>query len=519
MEERKEKISLTQGGLIFLLVLLFLAFMAVMFSETVEKCVGQLLGLSEIWGLSKKNEILTFLGIGMGGVVLVLQAVIANRRAKALEDTAKAQAKATKEQAKANENTEQGQRQERFKNAIKHLGHKSVSVRLGGAYELFHLAKDTADEARDLRQTILDILCAHIRRTTGERKYREDYPSKPSEEVQSLLTLLFVQNHEVFKGCHINLQGSWLNGADLMKARLEKAVLTQAYMHKAVLNGAHLQKAILIGACLHEASLNGAHLDEADLVAVRLDGARLVGAKLPEATLDDARLHGADLSRAQLYRATLIGAQLNGARLVGARLHMANLDEAQLHGARLDEAQFHEARLLDAQLHGASLVGVELYGARLVGARLHGADLTQARLHGANLRNVELQGAILNQVHFQETNFGSANLQGVKIDWRSIDQPFADRMGNGINKNSDLSGAIFAGGLTQGDVNSITQGLPNPQADELRTKLERHIGKPESHELPENSGAITGAYTEEEAKKWIAEYEKAMAKVSKVDAD
>ena len=496
--------------LCFLLFALFVAFVAVMVSDTAEAWIGRLLGL----GLSEhneKNKILTFLGIGMGGILLALQAVIANRRAKAMEDTAKAQAKATEEQAKANENTERGQRQERLKNAIEHLGHDSDSVRLGGAYELFHLAKDT----KELRQAVMDILCAHIRQTTGEAEYREKHKSGPSEEVQSLLTLLFVEEHEVFKGCRINLQGSWLNGADLQEARLEKAVLAQAYMHKAVLGGAHLQKAILIDACLHEANLNGARLDEANLSAVQLDGASLVGAKLPEATLDGARLNGVDLSRAQLYRATLIGAQLNGASLVYAQLHMASLDHTQLHGARLDGAGFHKARLLYAQLHGASLAGVELYRARLVGVRLHGADLTQARLHGANLGSAGLQGAIFNQVHFQETNFGSANLQGVKSDWSSIDQPFADRMRDGVNKNSELSGAIFAGGLTQEDVNSITQDLSDPQADELRAKLEPHIGKPESNQLPENSGAITGAYTEEEAKQWIAEYEKAMSEVPK----
>ena len=480
-----------------LLIVLLAIFFAVMFSENLD-------WISPYLGLTEKNEILTFLGIGMGGILLALQAVIANRRAKAMENAANAQ-------AEANRNTERGQRQERLKNAIEHLGHSSDSVRLGGAYELFHLAQDN----KDMRQTVMDILCAHIRQTTGESEYQEKHPSKPSEEVQSLLTLLFVQEYKIFKDCHINLQGSWLNGASLQEARLEKAVLTQAYMHKAVLGGAHLQKAILIDACLHEANLNGARLDEANLSAVQLDGASLVSAQLPEATLDDARLNGVDLSRVQLYRATLIGAQLNGASLVYAQLHMASLDHTQLHGARLDGAQFHEARLLYAQLHGASLAGVELYGARLVGARLHGADLTQARLNVSNLGRVELQGAILNQVHFQETNFGSVNLQGVKSDWSSIDQPFADRMRDGVNKNSDLSGTIFAGGLTQENVNSITQGLPDPQADELRAKLERHIDKPESNQLPENSGAITGAYTEEEAEQWIAEYEKAMSEVPK----
>ncbi|MDE2917025.1 MAG: hypothetical protein OXM00_07335, partial [Paracoccaceae bacterium] len=170
--------------LCILLIVLFSAFVTIMVSETVEKFIGQLLGST------KKNDTLTFLGIGMGGILLALQAVIANRRAKAMENAAR-------EQAKANQNTEKGQRQERLKNAIEHLGHESDSVRLGGAYELFHLAQDT----EDLRQTVMDILCAHIRRTTGEAGYQEGkYKWKPSEEIQSLLTLLFVQEHEVFKG-------------------------------------------------------------------------------------------------------------------------------------------------------------------------------------------------------------------------------------------------------------------------------------------------------------------------------
>ena len=119
-----KRILSLQGGLIFLLVVLFSAFVAVMTSEAAEKIIGQLLG----FGLSEENEknkILMFLGIGMGGVLLALQAVIANTRAQAMVDAATAQ-------AEANENTERGQRQERLKNAIEHLGHDSDSVRLGG---------------------------------------------------------------------------------------------------------------------------------------------------------------------------------------------------------------------------------------------------------------------------------------------------------------------------------------------------------------------------------------------------
>ncbi len=290
-----------QRALTILLGVLSVLFIAAMVCEPVETCMTQLLDTGG------KYETLRALGFGMGGILVVLQFLIANRRADATEKTTKAQVKATKaqvkatqEQAKANENTEQGQRQERLKNAIEHLGHPSDSVRLGGAYELFHLAQDTPK----LRQTVLDILCTHIRRTTGAPEYKKDYKWKPSEEIQSLLTLLFVQERKVFIGLDINLEGSWLNGSDLSQARLEKAALWGA----------------------------------------ELNGASLLG----------ARLHGAQLSGARLHGAYLSGARLHGAYLVNTQLHGAQLIETQLCGATLWNVQLHEACLWSMDLRGIS---------------------------------------------------------------------------------------------------------------------------------------------------------------------
>ena len=170
-----------QHILIGVLVLLVAVFLGVMSLESVANYIAELLGVSKNSDVSAKYEALKFLGIGMGGLLVALQALASYRRAKAMEN--------------AVQKTEQGHRQERLKNAIEHLGNASDSVRLGGAYELFHLAQDT----EELCQTVLDILCAHIRRTTGEDKYREEHESKPSEEIQSLLTLLFVQEHDISK--------------------------------------------------------------------------------------------------------------------------------------------------------------------------------------------------------------------------------------------------------------------------------------------------------------------------------
>ena len=402
-----------------ILLVLLAFFVTIMFSEN-------LCWISSYLGLTKKNEILTFLGIGMGGILLALQAVIANRRATALEDTVM--------------NTERGQRQERLKNAIEHLGHASDSVRLGGAYELVHLAEET----QQWRQTILDILCAHIRRTTGESEYREKHKSTPSEEVQSLLTLLFVQEYRVFKGCPINLKGSWLNGADLQRAHLEQAVLTKAW-----LQGAQLQ---------------------------------------------EARLQKAQLSYAQIQGAILFRAWLEEARLWEACLQETWLMETYLQGAQLSRTRLQKALLWAAHLQGALLQKAQMHGARLRGACLQGADLFEAQLQGAELESACLEGATSQQA------YGST---------------FEQRIRASIGRESDLGRVDFQGGLSQENIDSFVEGLSDEKTSQLRDLLEPQIDEPISHELPENSGAITGVYTEKEAEQWIAEYEIAMSEIPK----
>jgi len=451
-------------------VVLFGLSLAVMFFEWAHKSIASLVGVKE------KYELLTFLGICKGGVLLLWQALSSHKRARAMEDAAQAQAAAaqaqaaaTRGQARSIEATEQGQRQERLKNAIEHLGHDSVSVRLGGAYELFHLAEDT--EA--LRKTALDILCAHIRRTTGEDKYQEKYNAKPSEEVQSLLTLLFVQDHQVFKGLQANLQGSFLNGADLKEAHLPMANLMRARLRKAIFNVADLR----------DANLWGAHLPRATFIGAHLPGAVFGKAHLPRADFSEAHLPGANLWEAHLPEASLWRAYLPG----------ADLSHAHLPGAVFIEACMPGANLGEAHLPGASLWGAHLPGADLSHAHLPGADFSRAHLQAAELVCADLRGA------------GKDNWAAIKL--------FADHMNELIGKESDLSEVVFEGGLSREDVDSLVKDLSDAKANELRSKLEPHVGRPKVLGVPENCGARLDAYSKEEAEQWIAEYNKAMSEV------
>ena len=379
-----------QAALVVMLAFLLAAFLAILFSDDPTWAY-------RLFGVEEKFRILEFVGVAMGGMLLAVGAAIAHRRARAMERAAKAQAEAAKAHAEANKGAEDGRRQERLKNAIEHLGHDSDSVRLGGSYELFHLAKDT----EDLRQTVLDILCAHIRRTTGEKEYRDRHKSEPSEEIQSLLTLLFVQEHEIFRRCRINLQGSWLAGSNLVQAFLP----------------------------------------------------------------------GADLSKAYLQRSNLAGGRLQWAYLFGARMQKSCLWRTCLQGT----------------------------------------DLSMAELQGANLFGAQLQGVELYRTQMQEAILSDASLQGAASRSAPMSS-FERHIRRGIGQKSDLSKATFEGGLRHEDVAALASIMPNEAAVALQQALERHIDQPEVHQLPNDSRAIVGEYTEEEADRWIAEYEEAIGK-------
>lgn len=165
-----------------LLGVLFVAFAFAMSSEA-PAWAFRLLGVA---GEGAKLTVLEFFGIAMGGVVLAIQAVTAHRRADAMENTAR-------EQANAVLKTEQGQRQERLKNGIEHLGQESSQMmELGGAYELFHLAQD--DKA--FRKTVIDILSAYIRTNTKKPEYQAEGESEPRFGIQRLLRLLAEKERE-----------------------------------------------------------------------------------------------------------------------------------------------------------------------------------------------------------------------------------------------------------------------------------------------------------------------------------
>ncbi len=196
-----------------------------------------------IAGNTAKLEVIKLIGWGISGIIAVLSVVGLLQRAAASD--------------KQNEMTEKGHMHERFKVAIEHLGNEQDTVRIAAFYEFYHLAKTK----RVWQRSIFNILCAHLRQTTKHKGYNKDgiKKIKPTEEVQTLLAILFTQRDNddtIFNKLTAHLKGANLQGADLRKAPLQGADLEDADLEGADLEGAFLQGAFLQGADLRGAKIN-----------------------------------------------------------------------------------------------------------------------------------------------------------------------------------------------------------------------------------------------------------------------
>ena len=181
------------------------------------------------------------------------------------------------------------------------------------------------------------------------------------------------------RGCGLDLQG-----VDLSRAILPKALLTQTNLRGATFSDADLREATLYSADLRETWFGQADLREAHLMGAKLKGAKLKGANLMGANLTVADLREVDLTGAIYSDGTKwpdgYDPQKSGALRIGPG---TNLKGADLKGANLKGADLREA-----DLKGADLKGADLDRADLMGADLTGADLTGAK-------GVELKGAKL----------------------------------------------------------------------------------------------------------------------------
>lgn len=389
-----------------------------------------------------------------GGILAFAVLVQTMRRAKAAED----------------ENI-----QKIFSDAIKHLGNKKASVVLGGVYSLLDLAKDMPD----YRHKVFMVLCAHIRTATRQLEYMQKNKYSPSPLIQEMLDLLFCKDayRDLLPG-RANISGSWLRGAQLSGAKLNKAIIEHVQLRGAMLAGAELREAHLKGTWLLGADMRHATLTGADL--------------------EDVRMHGADLFDANLRATVMRNTVLSCAHLCGAKMQAAYMDNVVMHCA---------------DLHSAKIQGVILKEVHLQGARLYETGMQFSANPGGN---IYCHGA--GQSPFESTTSTHEPLLGNPMT-------LGQRIMKTSCKKTDLSKVIFYGGITKQEHEDVLADIYPVLKDGRDLSIERallekwislgecdeYIDAPPGYTVPRPTGIQTGSYQDPgpDVDVWIKEYKDA----------
>lgn len=431
------------------------------------------------------GEFVKFVATIFGGLLVLFGLWLNYKRTKNLENQTKVLENQTNNQAdqikafvKQNDITEKGKVDERFKNAIEHLGSEKDAIVLGGIYALHRIAQ----EDKTYRQTVFDILCSYIREKTSTLKLWSDYPEgerdiiKPTIVIQTIIDLLFKYD-DIEDYIYANLQAN-LNGIRCIRANFDDASLIYADLTEA-----HLENAYFDNAILKNASLENTHLEDSDL--------------------SNAILEFAQLRYSILNRAEMDGAHLEGADLFGADLFGVDLHEAHLEGSILENAHLEGARLESVHLEGALLSCTHLENSCLINAHLEGANLWKSHLEGSDIRETHWEGAYL----------FDANFEGVQSE--DIFPDSIDLLINRIGKESEFK-TVYTGKLDEVFAKELIQKFTSKFGDnQIVAQFTSQIMNAITRDTDIENNSITGILTKEKVDEIIERYNKAMANVPK----
>ena len=423
-----------------------------------------------------RGEFAKFIATIVGGILIYYGLVLNAKRTKAVEEQ--------------NILTRNGQVNERFKNAIDHLGSKKPSIILGGIHAMHQIALFEPI----YRPIVFNILCSYIREKTSSLPEWNDYPEaerskiKPKIEIQTIIDLLFKSSDPlqyIYEGLSANLEGIKCIHANFNSANLKNAHLNHAHLVGANLKNVNLEGAWILYVNLFKADLTKCHMQNAIILLSHFEFA-----ELPEATL-----------------------KMTG--IIGSTFKGANLKDANLEGAHLIGTNFVGSDLSNTRFIGTNLESSHFMGAILWDAHFEGSNLENADLRGADVRDAFFEGACIYQVHFEGADLREANFEGVysKTQFTS----FPDNLKSRIREKSEFK-TVYGGKLDQVNANIIIEDYCKLQ--KIGTKIEefkRIISLAVDTNTNISKDAIIGVLCSEKVDEILSRYNAANKNVPAID--
>jgi len=248
-----------------------------------------------------------------------------------------------------NQNTQiqiqQKQRRDaRFSSGVELLGNPNESARIGGAYNLYFLASEFPD---DYLNPVCEILCAHVRTITSDKAYQETFTSKPSNEIQTIVNLLFDKGSKeetIFNDCTKNLASTFLCGSNFNRKIISNVLFFDALLNSVDFSESRLKNikfnyATFIHTTFNVSQLNNVRFSSSILNNVMFNDSELINVEftnqvsLSNVTFIDSKLNG-----------TVFYGKLENVSFMGVKFNNIGHDDVCFMGV-LSNVDFRKAHL------------------------------------------------------------------------------------------------------------------------------------------------------------------------------
>jgi len=200
----------------------------------------------------RSGELVKLILSVIGGLCVIYGLYISNRRAKATDQSVKMQNAQIELSLKS-------QIDDRFKNAIEHLGNEKEPIILGGIAELHQISKENSEKYSEV---VFNILCSYIRAETNiYEKRANDFNSAV---ISTIINYLFkAAPDNPYNPFFANLRSSNLLGQEIVNCNLLNANLSFCYLgyvQNSILDNADLSCSDISNSFFQNNSMNGVNL-------------------------------------------------------------------------------------------------------------------------------------------------------------------------------------------------------------------------------------------------------------------
>lgn len=371
---------------------------------------------------NRNAELLKILLSAIAGLGVLVGVYVSLWRAKTTEKSVKLQSEAIDKQGQQIQLSVKSQIDERFSNAIEHLGSDKEPVLLGGIAELHQIAKENQN---NYAEVVFNILCSYIRSNTNI--YKKKSEDINFTEIQTIIDYLFkpANNSEnPYIGFKADLNHSNLVDVDINNCDFSGADFSYCYMPSLV-----------------NVNLGKSNISKSKFISSKLKNINFSNSKVSDTLFNFATLENVNFSNCQ---------DLLKVHFKDSELNLVNFNNSHIYGSTF----------IASILSEINFNGTEIISTSFTCSLLQKVDFITNKA----MFDLDFRASNFNDTTF-DCNIAKSLFYGcdsIKIDFRHL---IEERLKSRLGKKSDFGSTYFSkkqvskisvGVLSQNDIDEIS---------------------------------------------------------------